>query len=1065
MDLASQEAPAALTRPAGDEASALTQRIAHTESWLLDQHAFWPAIPVHAPPVAMTTFVEELAAFWQAPVAPYPGYQPVTREQAFALRWAAVMADEAMLRVADGSLDERTKESILAFTRAQGHLTPPHIQVRELMVGDLPYAGSVVVVDQHKHTALLFTADRGWERFSELDALHGEVEERLREMLASTTHLPGLADDDSAVLSGDESVTSRDIASDPFGTLTANIVDVQRRKVIDAWTLRDSREGWSLRLADRLDGALAPWNYLDVATILQRRQARLLTSVQDLRLSQLPAPIREPWERALADYQTALAEVGQTLARDGFDQITSIDQFARNELGALLQSRGITDDPADITIELFSTTISTIHGYSGTDVERRSLVDLARENIGFLETRAMQARTRSGGYLLTLKRDDIVDALRTLDLKSRYQDYLVTELKTSARGQRLRAASARLQEARMRFDLADARTTTYLPDETNDFIDDHAERAYHWVKAVLDAPASAERRRIDNHDIVVSQLVYEGTRVKDILVLGVRSQGSVNRTVFYTPDAPDGRNFREFSDRQAAASGFLNHPAFERYLLERLPGRWSTVARPLAKGRFADDEIAGNIFDASYDVALGQLGIDAADASRSTSEADVDHAASLGMLSARIGEGFLPVRLSVAIGSVRALHAVWEGIEHVGRDERAAAFEAFVSAFSFVGDLAGSQVFARSLSRTVLAKVPGRPRQLTAGHLGMPDRGTRFDARYIAHDVRLKEARLVNDGIYDIGGARYIEHDGQAYGVSFDHDNGTWRLRKPRHTPADYAPPVVRDNTGQWRHSTKVGLNGGSPDRPDLYDREPAGLLIEYRGLTSETAGLSTGDIHHMVQALTGQGLRSGVLKRLIYDRTHDQPTTATLTRRWNAALADVHRPPPRIRMPPAPVAPAFSLKKLERSQWPRTVWHYTTPYRHAMFNGKALTLNQSLPASTGPSGLHVMTLDPSRPSRQIVGIMRGTRRAGTFTDAQVENIAGAYVEIDLYKLRDRQRVDGTFEFNLYTVTGRTGLEFVIKPTLPAPDRRIAPMSPREQRDLAAVSLRPGEFRTGTRLP
>jgi hypothetical protein len=111
------------------------------------------------------------------------------------------------------------------------------------------------------------------------------------------------------------------------------------------------------------------------------------------------------------------------------------------------------------------------------------------------------------------------------------------------------------------------------------------------------------------------------------------------------------------------------------------------------------------------------------------------------------------------------------------------------------------------------------------------------------------------------------------------------------------------------------------------------------------------------------------------------------------------------------------------------------------------------------------MTLDPSRPSRQIVGIMRGTRRAGTFTDAQVENIAGAYVEIDLYKLRDRQRVDGTFEFNLYTVTGRTGLEFVIKPTLPAPDRRIAPMSPREQRDLAAVSLRPGEFRTGTRLP
>jgi hypothetical protein len=50
-------------------------------------------------------------------------------------------------------------------------------------------------------------------------------------------------------------------------------------------------------------------------------------------------------------------------------------------------------------------------------------------------------------------------------------------------------------------------------------------------------------------------------------------------------------------------------------------------------------------------------------------------------------------------------------------------------------------------------------------------------------------------------------------------------------------------------------------------------------------------------------------------------------------------------------------------------------------------------------------------------------------------------------------------------VAHRSGLEFVIKPTLPEPQRDIAPLSPRRQRDLAGIALRPGEFRTGLRFP
>ncbi len=110
------------------------------------------------------------------------------------------------------------------------------------------------------------------ESFGDLEALHTEVEERFRETLAATAHLPGLADDDSSVLTGELSVTSRDITGNAFDVLVRNAIDVQRRKVVDAWTRHDDREGGPLRLADRLHDALATEPYLDVTVMLQRRR-------------------------------------------------------------------------------------------------------------------------------------------------------------------------------------------------------------------------------------------------------------------------------------------------------------------------------------------------------------------------------------------------------------------------------------------------------------------------------------------------------------------------------------------------------------------------------------------------------------------------------------------------------------------------------------------------------------------------------------------------------------------------------------------------------------------------
>jgi hypothetical protein len=1094
MDMSPPNAPAAVVRPADEDASAIVARLAGVQRWLLDQQAFLPTLPGSMEASARPAFEAELAAYWQAPVAPSPQQPSAPRVRAFTGKWTALMADVARLANADGELGERERDAILVVTAAQGHLVPPHLDLRELMVGGLAYAGAMIIVDNSDSTAaLLFTTDRGWERFENLDALHADVERRLLETLAHATSLPGLADDDP-VVTARVPVTSRSIAGNVFDVLVSNIVGVQRRKAIDAWTLHDGTSGWGTRLRDRLHDALAIEPYVDTGTLLQHRRLRLLASAESSRLAQLPPSLREQWEKALAEYRGVLTETGSTLALHRGQAIASIDQFARDRLGARLRGRGIADDPADITIELFSTTSSASHGYSGTDVERRPLVDLARENFGFLEMRGMQARTPSGGLLAVLGRDDIVDLIRELDLRNSYRAYLFDALRASPRGQRVRDASARLLAARMRFDLVDARSTAYIANETSDFIDDHAERGYQWVEAALDAPEAARRRRVENHEVIVSHIVYEGARLRDVLAISVRAQESVYRTVLYTPDAPDGRRFREFPDRQHAAAAVLNNPAFASYLADRLPMAWSVVDRDgstrrfrvsggtqravwalsgqsgerpytLTQGRFSEEEVIGNVFDAMYDVALGHLAADAAELARSTSEADYDHARSLGALSARFAEGFLPLRLGLAVGSVRAMQGLLQGIEYASDGERNRAFENFAQAFAAIGDLMGTHAMARSLGGSILARTRGPLPRIVAQRVTLPDLDPTFDARYVARGIRLNGARTVRDGVYEIGGDHFVEHGGRPYAVQFDRDNDTWRLRKPAHTTADYAPPVVRDVTGQWRHRKDIGLRGGTGDRPDLYARDPVDVFMDYRSLNPETAGMTLSDAHVLVQALANQEISPASAKRLIYDRTHDRPTSAALMRRWNAALEEVRRPPPRLRTPPPPELPGYRLVKLERSQWPETVWHYTTAYRHAMFSGRALTLSQSLPSDTGPSGLHVMTLDPGRTSRELVEVMRGTRRTNTFTDKQVRTVAGAYVEIDLRKLRDRQRADGTYEFNLYTVTHRSGVEFVIKPTLPAPDPDLAPVSPRHQQDLAGIQLRPGEFRTGLRMP
>src|SRR5206468_12218417 len=134
--------------------------------------------------------------------------------------------------------------------------------------------------------------------------------------------------------------------------------------------------------------------------------------------------------------------------------------------------------------------------------------------------------------------------VRDLDLATRYPALIQTTFHTGPDAPLRREHAASLQRAHMGLLAAEARLSYYLDDAPRSFRTDRAERGFRWVPAALDAPDPAHRARVEGHEVVVRQVTYRGTPVRDLLVFGVRNPASVPSIVIYTPDAPDGITFR-----------------------------------------------------------------------------------------------------------------------------------------------------------------------------------------------------------------------------------------------------------------------------------------------------------------------------------------------------------------------------------------------------------------------------------------------------------------------------------------------------------------------------------------
>ncbi|MDQ0008984.1 hypothetical protein J2T07_001161 [Luteibacter jiangsuensis] len=1009
MDTMPPQAPPALTQSPYAAATDAFDRLVGLQAWLATQTAAMPALPETFDNAAIGPYRAAVESFWQAPAE---GSAGASRRDTLAAHLASAALDLALLGHHDGTLDGDAL-ALARDLRASGPL-PAHLSVREPMFGTTPYAGVLLIQDlRTPERVLLFSTQLGWEAFPRLADALAALERRARRGLADQPDLPGIARQHLAHLGPDPFVTSRPLAGPPFDTLVQRLIDVQRDKLEQAgFEFALARDGQTRDavLTDTVFDALRLDRAVDVTALLAVRHGSLMEAFNTQRLARVPAAVAQHWREAEDAYRSTLAAITTREAQAGLATPPSLTDYATTALGERLRARGITHDPADIQVQIDRGTdpaarLESLQAlFQGPAPAHIRLLDLAYQNLAAFEPVRLSAQAGDGTPLPALDDAAIRQLVRDLDLATRYPALVQTTFRTGPEAPIRREHAASLQRAHMGLLAAEARLSYYLHDAPRSFRTDHAERGYRWVQAALDAPDPAHRARVEGHEVVVRQVTYRGTPVRDLLVFGVRNPASVPSIVMYTPDAPDGITFREFDDRAEAGRRLLYHPAFREYLLDRLPADEARVlpngsARAFAGDhlaqwvlgtsdtsdytrtdvRFEERDIEGDFLHAAYQTDI-QLGLrNVLTLTRSAEQAHwawlVDRLGS--SLSQRILHDVLQ---GVLTAPARAAQAAWRFYDNVKAGDHAHAVVDFADFYN-ASLAAAAPVHALGsapLARAILgARVRFAGRLVEARPAVQP--AVVFEAGYLAKGVHTS-APPNAQGIFTLQGRSYIEHRGHLYGVRYDPHIGTWRLSRPGGNPAFRGPAIRRTGDGSWAFH-QLGPRGGTG-----------------RGAPGAQAEIYNEYLDEFERAFPDPFERDLVRTQMRRELTENTPATnvsAAQRLRWNEATARAYErnralaetqpayPGPGVahdmvvpRVPTPPSMPAgYRLPTL--AEVPEELWYYgSKPFKNSSLERLKASGNHGFSPNWASirtelvdrrmSGLRLSTVPPTAPIEEI---------------------------------------------------------------------------------------------------
>lgn len=1058
MDTTPPQAPPAIVSSTQQVAIDSLARLGGAHTWLEAQQVTLPLLPATATPEGLDGWLAQLDGWWAQPIEDAPGATPVPRIDALAGRLAGVMRDEALVRGIDGTLDARAAAMATRFARSTAGPLPPGMNARALLIGLADYAGAVVVTDSNEPSlALLFMPDRGWEAFDGLESLHRQTESRLRRVLGNGYRLAGVTVDDVERVVGDERfVDSRPLLSPAFRELAGLIVTLQKKRITDAWGTVEF-PSTPAAFVDESNAAIDLHGALDIASILSARSEREARLANETRLAGVPADVRATWLDAVSGYFLAELESSHAARQEGVQAPLTLSSYAHRELADALAKRHFSVDPDDLQIEATGSESVEIPGLGGsatTPATTMSLVAFALHNSGWLDARrfrVISSAASPGTRVPTAA--ELVAIARQLNLAGSYEHYLQQQL-SDTQGSPFREAAMRLQAAHMRLAAADARVAGWIPGETPSFMSDREERGFHKVEAVLDAPAPALRRTVGGHRIVVSQLVYDGQVLTDILAIGARDPRSASRVVLYTPGAPDGRDFREFSDRAAATREFLASPTFEEYLLDHLPAEY---AEPIPNGHgrrrlriaegyrrvqwvvsppggvtgtipaaaFEERQVEGNVFNALLHAELMRQAKDVAWAGRSTSQADWEGVMYFLGLASRVTQG--PATLvEETVGAVRqALHATWRFYDSVKAGDSGQAFVDFTEAYTSALSLGGWNSGAR---RWLM------PAQRAAGAARRARPGAWLEPRYATRDVDLRGIRPDAQGIYRHNGRRFIRQQDMIFEVRRDGGAGSWRLSRPNALDAAYPGPLVEQVApGGWRVRTDLGLRGGVTDGARF--PQPINRVVDGRDLNGLTDFQKWSFQQQLARNLRHGGEANRVYWQASFPAPHSVPATLRQQTAWSNALRSARATPADVLPLNAQPGHGAGWRVLPTTEWPASIWHaQTRPGLPIRANGSTALPLEAQPGS-GLSGV----LATSLPPQGAIPIRVGPGMP-----------VPEWIQLHLHRYRQQMNAGTRPPIRVIEVQREPVPTYLIQPELPA-----APN---------AVSLQPGDY-TPSRVP
>ena len=454
----------------------------------------------------------------------------------------------------------------------------------------------------------------------------------------------------------------------------------------------------------------------------------------------------------------------------------------------------------------------------------RTMTQLALENVSKFDidyalTARVTTGSASGPQSLQLSPAQVKTIIRTVNIGDSYQAFLQDKLIDSPMAVSRRETAMQLMIAQMRLDALEAKIS-------GDFSPDRLDRGYRWVEAVLDEAQNPQAiATVEGHAIKVHQLLVGETTVRGVLIISAHSlsvpssaselelpslhpQFSVSSIVVYTPEAPDGKRFREFENRSHMAGKFLHEAQFTDYLVGRVSAGHHVRIRHLFKqGLRAPDvkllPIAGNFIEQAC-IAQARHAIANADAvSNSTTELNGLCVWNSIELAVDIVTAVLPLKVTAPIALARSLLSLWNGFDALKRDSQLEALGHFVGMIAHLVD-AGVDI-AVVVARVPLTRAIASPAAL--------------DSR-LAYSQGLTDLTLRSDGVYagvyekvpkQGGFSQYfVQQEKYWYQIKYDKDRLVWRVMDMRRPQAWYRSPISQGSDGLWRVSTpQLSLRGG----------------------------------------------------------------------------------------------------------------------------------------------------------------------------------------------------------------------------------------------------------------